>query len=301
MLPNFLIVGAAKCGTTSLYRYLSQHPDVFMPRWKELSLFIGDPHGPLHRVKKPAYYHMVFDGVRGENAIGEASTGYLYDQASPALIKEHLGPIKIIISLRNPVDMAYSLYSHQLRKEGEHLASFEAALQAEEERYHSKQFRRQCYGWHANYYYFRRGLYHDQVKRYLDTFGRDNVLVLLFDELVTDPVGITREVYRFIGVQDDYLPEIRVHNRGGKLFNVPEFWEDRGLLQKTVSFVFSRNLLRKLPLLVAKRNLGPAPAINPYTARKIAARYLNDIHRLEALIGKDLGHWKAAYPKVENG
>ena len=124
-MPNFLIVGAAKSGTTSLYRYLSQHPDIFMPKWKELSFFINAPHGPLHQVKKPVYYQRVFSKVQNQSAIGEASTSYLYDTSAPELILSQLGSIKIIIILRNPVDMSYSLYNHQVRREGETAMTFE--------------------------------------------------------------------------------------------------------------------------------------------------------------------------------
>ena len=126
--PNFLIVGAAKSGTTSLYHYLRQHPDIFMPEWKELSLFIGDPFGPLHRVKKPLYYQKAFSKVRDQNAVGEASTAYLFDEAAPKIIKAQLGKIRIIIILRDPVAMSYSLYNHQLRKEGETIENFQEAL-----------------------------------------------------------------------------------------------------------------------------------------------------------------------------
>ena len=127
-MPNFLIVGAAKSGTTSLYAYLKQHPDIFMPEWKELSFFSGDEYTPLHKVKKPRYYRTVFAGAKNESAIGEASTSYLYDQTAAAAIKAKLGNIKIIIVLRDPVSMSYSLYSHQVRKEGETADSFEEAL-----------------------------------------------------------------------------------------------------------------------------------------------------------------------------
>ena len=119
MMPNFLIVGAAKAGTTSLYRYLRQHPDIFMPEWKELSFFIGDPYGPLHKVKKAKNYYKIFARAHHQTAIGEASTSYLFDEAAPRLIKEKLGVIKILIVLRDPVHMSYSLYNHQFRKEGE--------------------------------------------------------------------------------------------------------------------------------------------------------------------------------------
>lgn len=266
-----------------------------MPRWKELSLFIGDPHGPLHRVRKPAYYHMVFSKAGPEIAVGEASTGYLYNKSSPELIKAGLGDIKIIILLRNPVDMAYSLYNHQLRKEGESLKTFESALQAEEKRINSHRFRRQCYGWHANYYYFSRGLYHNQVKRYIDTFGRENIKIFLFDDLASDPAGIAQQAYRFLGIYSRFVPAVRIHNKGGKIVAVPRFWEDRGLLQKTVSFVFSGNLFRKLPMLIEKRKIGPARPICLATARQLSKRYLDDIRRLEQLIGRDLTAWKSAY------
>ncbi|MEJ2171099.1 MAG: sulfotransferase domain-containing protein [Desulfobacterales bacterium] len=133
-MPNFLIVGAAKAGTTSLYEYLRQHPDIFMPEWKELSFFIGDACGPLHQARKAGYYYRVFSEVKQERAIGEASTSYLYDRAAPAIIKSKLGLVKILIILRDPVAMSYSLYNHQLRKEGETIADFEAALEAEGKR-----------------------------------------------------------------------------------------------------------------------------------------------------------------------
>ena len=126
IMPNFLIVGAAKAGTTSLYEYMRQHPDIFMPEWKELSFFIGDSNGPLHRVKKPGYYYMVFANANGYKAVGEASTSYLYDDAAPNIIRDNLATIKIIIILRDPVAMSYSLYNHQVRKEGETMADFES-------------------------------------------------------------------------------------------------------------------------------------------------------------------------------
>ena len=180
MKPNFLIVGAAKCGTTSMYQYLSQHPDIFMPGWKEPSFFIGDPFKPLNRTTKTVYYKL-FKGVKEEHASGEASTAYLYDEAAPKLIQKALGKIKIIILLRDPVNMSYSLYNHQVRKEGESIESFEEALEAEEARLNDSSFKQNCYGWHANYYYFRRALYHDQVKRYWDTFGQNNIFIILFE------------------------------------------------------------------------------------------------------------------------
>jgi hypothetical protein len=290
--PNFLIVGAAKSGTTSLYAYLKQHPDIFMPEWKELSFFIGDRFTPLHKVKSPHYYDKVFAKAKNESAIGEASTSYLYDEAAAGNIKENLGNIKIIIALRDPVSMSYSLYNHQLRKEGETIESFEAALEKEEARRTNAEFRKKCYGWHANYYYFHRALYYNQVKRYIDTFGKDNVQIILFDELVAETQSVVQKTYRFLGVYDGYVPEIKIHNPAGRILKVPKFWTDTGLFLKTFQFVFSKNLIKKSPHLL--RNIGrkPPQPINPITAKKLRKRFYEDICQLEQLIGKNLSIWK---------
>lgn len=292
VLPNFLIVGAAKSGTSSLYEYLRQHPDVFMPKWKELSFFLEDPYPPIHKVKKPWYYRKVFEKVENQTAVGEASTSYLYEESAPRRIKAELGLIKIIIVLRNPVEMAYSLYNHQVRKEGEISVHFEAALDAEDRRITDLTFRKHCYGWHANYYYFHRGLYYEQVKRYLDTFGQGNVLIFLFEELVKDPVQVARTAFSFLDVDDTFAPVIKIHNPGGGILKIPNFWQDVGLFYKTTSFLFSRNALRKIPHLI--RNLGRKPAgpIDPTTAGNLKKRYYDEICRLEQLIGRDLSAWK---------
>jgi len=291
-MPNFLIVGAAKAGTTSLYDYLRQHPDIFMPEWKELSFFIGDACGPLHKVRNPAYYYKVFSGAKQHKAIGEASTSYLYDRGAPAIIKSKLGAVKILIILRDPVAMSYSLYNHQSRKEGETITNFEAALAAEEKRRQDPIFKKKCYGWHANYYYFSRGLYSEQVQRYLTVFGKDHVKIFLFDELAKNALGVVQEAYRFLDVDDAFVPNLRVHNPAGGIISIPRFWQDTGLFLKTFQFVFSKNFIKKIPHLL--RNIGrkPPPPLKPDTERSLRQRFYDDICRLEQLIGKDLSAWK---------
>jgi len=291
-MPNFLIVGAAKSGTTSLYRYLRQHPDIFMPEWKELSLFIGDSFGPLHRAKKPYYYQKAFSKAQNQTAVGEASTAYLFDEAAPRIIKEQLGTIRIIIILRDPVTMSYSLYNHQLRKEGETIEDFEEALAKEEGRRKDPEFKKKCYGWHANYYYHQRASYYQQVKRYMDTFGKENLLVILFEELAGETLSVVKKTFQFLGVDDAFVPDIKVHNPAGNILNIPMFWKDTGLFLKTFQFVFSRNLFKKVPHLL--RNIGrkPPQPINEIAAKKLRKRFYEDICHLEGLIGKDLGAWK---------
>jgi hypothetical protein len=291
--PNFLIVGAAKSGTTSLYHYLRQHPDIFMPEWKELSLFIGDSFGPLHRVKKPRYYQKAFLKAQNQKAVGEASTAYLFDEAAPKIIKEQLGNTRIIIILRDPVAMSYSLYNHQLRREGETIEDFEQALAQEDDRRKDSEFRKKCYGWHANYYYYQRGLYYGQVKRYLDTFGRDQVLVILFEELANEPLGVLKKTFQFLNVDDTFVPQIKVHNPAGGILSIPLFWKDTGLFIKTCQFVFSKNLIKKIPHLIRNFGRKPPPPIDTSTAKKLRNKFYEDICQLERLIGKDLSAWKS--------
>src|SRR3954462_1224231 len=119
--PNFLIVGAAKSGTTSLFEYLRGHPDVFMPDVKEASYFAGAG------VKNEADYLALFREAGPARAVGEASGAYLYLPDTARAIHDLLGPrVRIIVILRNPIDMAYSLWGHMVREGGEQLGFFDA-------------------------------------------------------------------------------------------------------------------------------------------------------------------------------
>jgi hypothetical protein len=130
------------------------------------------------------------------------------------------------------------------------------------------------------------------VKRYLDTFGKERVKILLFNELANDSVRVVQEVYRFLEIDDTYVSDIKVHNPAGGIISIPKFWQDAGLFLKTFQFVFSKNLVKKIPHLL--RNIGrkPPSPINPETAQRLREKFHNDICRLEHLIEKDLFDWK---------
>jgi len=196
--PNFLIVGSAKAGTTSLYHWLRYHPEVFMPEKKEPSYFV-DGYG----MSDLDAYLLLFAPGRGKKAIGEASTAYLASPESPQLISKQLGKVKTLILLRNPVERAFSLYCWMVMVGCEWLPTFEEAVKAEEKRCSDQFFR-----WHNpeyfwDYMYFRSGLYFEQVKRYTDTFGRDLVEIYLFDELKNDPGKLYGKVCNFLGIANN--------------------------------------------------------------------------------------------------
>jgi len=172
-LPNFLHVGAAKTGTTSQYFYFRQHPDIYMSPKKGPEFFVsrfkagfgtgpGDGGKPV--VSDFRTYQDLFADAGDARIIGEGSVSYLYhhDEAIP-LIQQYLGDPRILITLRNPADLAYSYYLH-LRRQGRETLSFEAALEAEQDRIEK--------GWHYHWHYQHSGYFADQVAAYLQGFSR---------------------------------------------------------------------------------------------------------------------------------
>ena len=197
--PDFFIVGAPKCGTTALESYLSRHPDIFMGQ-KEMHVFGSDLHfGRQFYRRNLEAYLAEFDARKAKTIAGEASVWYLFSRSAAAEIKAFNPRARIIIMLREPVSMIYSLY-HQFKSDGnEQLSSFEEALMAEADRRAGRRNFRQSY--------FSQGLayrevarYAKQIQRYFDVFGRENVHVILFDDLAADAVGAYNKVLRFLGV-----------------------------------------------------------------------------------------------------
>ena len=208
VLPNFLIIGAAKAGTTSLYSYLKQHPQIYMSAVKEPRFFAPEIYTDYNNVARSGVkevpftleeYEQLFADVTTEIAIGEASTEYLYFPDVAARIKERIPEVKLIAILRNPVERAFSAFCYQLRDDYEPL-TFEAALEVESERI--KQGYRQ--GWH----YQKVGFYYEQVKRYLDTFEPEKIKIYLHEELIGNSIGVTQDIYSFLGVDTNFVPNL---------------------------------------------------------------------------------------------
>lgn len=196
-LPNFIVIGAPKSGTTSLYFYLRQHPDIYLPLEKELNYFssrydakiINGPRDvdALNRgCQSWTKYCQQYASVKHQTAIGDISPNYFYQAADTGKwIQQRLGTIKIIILLRNPIEKAYSQYMHLVR-EGRETLDFYQALLAETERCRKN--------WANVWRYAESSLYSQRVKAYLEIFGKPNVKVILFDNLVNHTQSILTEV-----------------------------------------------------------------------------------------------------------
>ena len=218
--PNFLIVGAAKSGTTTLHDLLTQHPEIFLPEKKELLYFAGGRESGLSTWDQ---YLSYFRSSEGSNVIGEASVAYLYDPKAPGQIEHCLGPsTRIVISLRNPVDMMYSLWGHMRRIRREELGFFDA-LAAEDERMLAEIDRHSGPGLPYDRYYLHRARYFEQVRRYIEVFGRPQVFVAIFEHFFSNLPAAIQELYRFLGADGRFVPDVKHLNPAG-VFRSPSLY-----------------------------------------------------------------------------
>jgi Sulfotransferase domain len=202
-LPNFLILGAQKAGTTALYAYLRWHPQVTGPSFKEVSFF------DRHYARGERWYRAHFP-ARRRTAVGEASPSYLLHPLAPERVATLLPDARLVALLRNPVDRAFSHYQHEVALRREPL-SFEDAVAAEDERLRGeveRMLRDPGYFSHAwwNYTYLTRGRYAEQLERWYAAFPRDRLLVLFTEELAEDPGATYRRVLEFLGLELRELP-----------------------------------------------------------------------------------------------
>ena len=196
-LPDFLILGAQKAGTTALYAYLRWHPEITGPSFKEVSFF------DRHYAKGERWYraHMP---VRRRSLVGEASPSYLFHPLAPERVAGMLPGARLIALLRNPVDRAFSHYQHEVALGREPL-SFEDAVDREDERMQGeleRMLRDPSYfslAW-WNYTYVARGRYGEQLERWFAAFPREQLLVLFTEELSADTAATYRRVLDFLGV-----------------------------------------------------------------------------------------------------
>jgi hypothetical protein len=191
--PNFFVVGTVRGGTTWLYKRLKAHPDVFMSDPKEPHFYSGVPPRRKHipHVLDREAYRRLFDGVRREIAIGEASTSYLWSHHAAERICEDVPSARIIAVLRDPVDRAFSHYLMRVREGVETRPFYEAVVD---------DWKRWPRRWETSDLYVDLGLYHRQVQRYLDTFGADRMMVISFGEIQRSPEAVIGRIAAFLGI-----------------------------------------------------------------------------------------------------
>ena len=295
-LPNFLIVGAERSGTTSLYYYLKEHPQIFTPKRKECRFFSnmsGNHRGPGDEymnnsiIKNIKDYKFLFEGVSNEKAIGDISPDYLYFyKNSINNINKYLINPKIIIILRNPIKRAYSNYFLHIREERETL-SFEEAIKEDKNR--------RNHNWAWGWYFVDVGFYYNQVKAYLDNF--EQVKIYLFDDLKKDTLSLVKDIYGFLGVDTSFAPNVKIrYNVTGIPKNkfIHKFLREPNILKSMVKPVVKtlipRGERRKIIEKIKMKNL-QKPQMKPETREYLKNLYQEDILKLQDLIKRDLSSW----------
>lgn len=283
-LPNFLIIGAHKAGTSSLHRYLQQHPDVFLPTLKEARFFSYDPGeaevepspyawGPrVHPIRSWKEYLDLFAPVTTERAIGEASPCYLNHPRSPARIKQALPDVRLIVSLRDPVDRAYSGYLMAVRDVGERRAFVDTIGRVRT-------------AWHDNLGYY------TPCRRYLECFPRERMKFIRAEVLSAEPARVVKDVYSFLEVDPRFEPDTSSrYNTGG----VPRSRRLHRILN-------NRHVRRFRPYIPAsfrsvlkpfkQANLRQPPLLDAEARRRLIELLRDDILRLQDLLDMDLSDW----------
>lgn len=215
LMPSFLIIGSQKGGTTSLYRYLTQHPHVKSAFTKELHFF------DTNFEKGSDWYRSRFPLCTQDFITGEASPSYIFHPQAPERIAELTPSVKLIALLRNPVDRAYSHYKDNLRKKREDL-SFEVAIEQEMERLSGGMERildneKYTNGSNFRYSYLGRGIYVDQLRKWFDLFSEEQFLILKSEDFYSDPVGCFNQVLEFLKLPKWRLEEYKQFNCNSEL------------------------------------------------------------------------------------
>jgi len=283
-VPNFLIIGAHKAGTSSLHQYLQQHPEVFLPSLKEPRYFSYDPDevdvepspyawGPrVHPIRTWNEYLDLFTPVTTERAVGEASPCYLNHPSCPTRIRQALPDVRLIVSLRNPLDRAYSGYLMAVRDAGE-----------------TRPFADILFGqrtaWHDTL------VYYNACQRYLECFPRERVKFVRAETLNAQPANLLRDIFAFLEVDPAFEPDVSARfNKGGvprsrRLYRV---LNDRRLrrLRPYIPVPFRSALKR-----VQQASLREPPALNDAIRARFIELFREDILRLQDLLNMDLSDW----------
>ena len=270
-LPNFMIIGAARAGTTSLFKYLKVHPEIFMPEIKQIKFFSLENKersifkGPTIELNPYARsleeYEIFFEEVSGEKMIGEASPIYLYSKIAPVKIKETIPEIKLIVILRDPIERAYSQYNFLRKENFEHIDTFEEAIEIEKKRIEND--------WDPVFHYKNKGFYYTQLKRYLDVFDTANIKICIFEDLENSPLQLIKGLFRFLDVDESFAPDI------SHRYNMSTKNKDPA----------------KQCIIAGKSDTMVSEPMAMETREGLRQLFKADIERLEGLIKKDLSKW----------
>jgi len=290
-MPNFLIIGAQKAGTSALYHYLKQHPQIYMSPVKEPHFFSYDGdkldyQGPLKTttpvITNVEKYSKLFEAAPQGAVIGEASPSYIYGPISAERIQHYIPKAKIIAVLRHPAERAYSNFVHAIRYGNEPIKDFAQALQEEEKRISEK--------WGFLWHYQRKGFYYEQLKRYFDKFDQEQIRVYLYEDLNSNPIKILKDIFKFLEIDETFTPDVSLR------YNVSGIPKNKILRDLEIKLNPLKPVLRhlisdRLRIYIRSKTFNKPPSLAPEIRRQLIEVYREDILKLQALIQQDLSSW----------
>jgi hypothetical protein len=306
--PNFFLVGAMKAGTSSMHRYLSQHPEIFMsvrkePRYSGFApdLDSGSAADGRWFTRDLGDYLANFAAARDERIVGESSHVYLHSTKAAELIHEFAPDARILIMLRDPVQMIHSRHQQQLWMVREDIRDFAEALAAEDDRRAGRRLPRDA-PYNKGLLYREACTMAPQVRRYLDVFGRDRVHVVVLEDLAKRPIDVYREVLEFLEVNPDFVP-----NRM-EAVNLSKDLRSRRLQRLRLRLMHvGRVIRRRVPVPLAGVFSAPLKALRAINRRTVPRAEMShqleeelthffapDVAELSELLGVDLS---AVWPR----
>jgi hypothetical protein len=303
VMPNFMIVGAAKAGTSSLWAYLNQHPQVFLARNKEPNYFalvgreLPEPGaGEPERLQELLYsytitdfgeYASLFAGGKGAKAVGEASVRYLYTPGTAGRLHAVVPDARLVVMLRDPVKRLYSHYCMNRQYGLEPLTVMEAV---------EREGERKDAGWGYDWHYVSVGRYARQLEEYLAVFPEERIGVFLYEDFARDPVRVVQEVCRFLGVDHGFVPDVSLRMKAAYRPRIQRLdtWVNppgrEGIKRKEKRLAF-------LPAGLRRRVFGGVNFLNRAAVarlredehRQLRELFADDIAQTHALIGRRTG------------
>lgn len=311
--PNFFMVGVVKGGTTSLHKYLDQHPQIYMSPVKETNYFSRTDIDPTKFSKAYAHdvnvdlkkflssdmkesihiahvtqkedYQKLFKNVNAEIAIGEASNSYILYENAPRLIFESYPKAKIIMMLRNPIKRAFSQYVMNLRLgktlEKDFIKEIEQDDNAEKK------------GWGANHQYLYIGKYYEQVKRYYDIFPKEQILICWYDEYKKDSQKVVKSIYNFLGVNEEFQVDTseKLNTAGVPKFAKLNYYINQLGVISWAKRNFPRSWREPFKRMMYSSKEEVIPEMSATEKQYLINYYKEDILKLSKLVDKDLSHW----------
>ncbi len=292
--PNFLLIGAQKCGTEALYNALRQHPDIFMSPNKEPFFFVMDGRPPEYRIPSPGYarwlvwewerYLGLFEGAAGQKAIGEASAIYLssyFPERTAERIRRRLPGARLIAVLRQPADRAYSAFNYYNARGLEPLGDFTEALAAEPARIRANEI--------PDLRHRMNGCYFANLKPFFELFPRERIHVILYEDWEARPGAVLRETFRFLCVDENAPVEVKRLNvtRRYRSQRLRHVLQGRSRFGRWPEALLPAGFRRVL----GRWNESGVPPLPLEIRRTLTESYREDILALQELIGRDLSRW----------